>query len=324
MSTVLAPGKASSIDDAVAIKKACLGLGTDEMAIISVLGHRNSTQIKEIQKAYKEIYQEDLIQQLKSELSGSFERAISLWVLDPNDRDAVLLHGALRKLPPDYQTVIEIACIKTPDELLAVKRAYQSRYKHAVEEDVAVFTPGKIGRLLMAVISVYKYHGDEINEPIADYEANLLYDEIQNQNSNHEDLIRIMSTRSKQQLVATFKCFKAKYKTSVNKSGMFHLKIGLRNENHSLQGDKFFELLRVATRGMKNPPRYFAKALRSAIRGWGVDEAALSQVIIRRAEIDLQEIKKAYLKRTGKSLDDAVAGETSGDYKDFMLALLGN
>lgn len=55
-----------------------LGWGTDERAIISILGHRNATQRKLIRLAYEEIYQEDLIKQLKSELSGDFEVYIYL------------------------------------------------------------------------------------------------------------------------------------------------------------------------------------------------------------------------------------------------------
>lgn len=49
------------------------GFGTDEKAIISILGHRNLFQRKLIRQAYQEIYHEDLIHQLKSELSGDFE-----------------------------------------------------------------------------------------------------------------------------------------------------------------------------------------------------------------------------------------------------------
>lgn len=50
-----------------------LGWGTNENAIISILGHRNLFQRKLIRQAYQEIYHEDLIHQLKSELSGNFE-----------------------------------------------------------------------------------------------------------------------------------------------------------------------------------------------------------------------------------------------------------
>ena len=55
----------------------------------------------------------------------------------------------------------------------------------------------------------------------------------------------------------------------------------------------------------------------------GTDEDALSRVIITRAEKDLKEIKELYLKRNNVSLDDAVARDSSGDYKAFLLALLG-
>lgn len=63
--------------------------------------------------------------------------------------------------------------------------------------------------------------------------------------------------------------------------------------------------------------------LRSAINTVGTDEDGLSRVIITRAEKDLKEIQELYLKRNNVSLQDAVARDTSGDYKDFLLALLG-
>jgi len=48
-------------------------LGTDEATLISILAHRNVSERKLVREAYEEIYHEDLIQQLKSELSGSFQ-----------------------------------------------------------------------------------------------------------------------------------------------------------------------------------------------------------------------------------------------------------
>lgn len=50
-----------------------IGWGTDEKAIIEILGRRNANQRKLIRKTYQDLYQEDLVKRLESELSGDFE-----------------------------------------------------------------------------------------------------------------------------------------------------------------------------------------------------------------------------------------------------------
>lgn len=65
-------------------------------------------------------------------------------VLEPEDRDAVLANAAIRKSETDFKVIIELSCILSPQELLGVKRAYQNRYKHSLEEDVAARTTGDL------------------------------------------------------------------------------------------------------------------------------------------------------------------------------------
>lgn len=67
--------------------------------------------------------------------------------MDPAEREATLINEALKKPTPDYKVIIEIACTKNPEELLAVKRSYQSLYKHSLEEDVASQTIGDIRKV---------------------------------------------------------------------------------------------------------------------------------------------------------------------------------
>lgn len=62
---------------------------------------------------------------------------------------------------------------------------------------------------------------------------------------------------------------------------------------------------------------------RTAINTVGTDEDALSRVIITRAEKDLKDIMKIYFKRNNVTLENAIERDTSGDYKAFLLALLG-
>ncbi|XP_022973852.1 annexin D8 [Cucurbita maxima] len=312
MATLIAPKYFSPVEDAENIKNSCLGWGTDEKAIISILGHRNATQRKLIRLAYEEIYNEDLIHQLNSELSGDFESAISQWTLDPADRDAVLANNALKASTPDYRVIVEIACVQSAEDLLAVKGAYRFRFKHSLEEDVASSTTGDIRKLLVAIVSAYRYEGDEIDESTAILEANILHDAVKGKAFNHEEIIRVFSTRSKPQLIATLNRYRDIHATSITK--------GLMGDS----ADEYLAALRTVIRCIRDPKKYYAKVLRNAMNAVGIDRDALSRVIVTRAEKDLKEIMELYLKRNNISLEEAVNRDIGGDYKAFILALLGS
>ncbi|KAL5827219.1 hypothetical protein ACOSQ3_019053 [Xanthoceras sorbifolium] len=314
MATLVAPDNFSAVEDAETLHKACKGWGTNEKTIISILGHRTAAQRQQIRVAYQELYQEDLVKRLESELSGDFEKAVYRWILGPADRDAVLANVAIRKLvSPDYHVIIEIACIRSPEELLAVRRAYQARYKRSLEEDVAAHTTGDIRKLLVALVTAFRYVGDEINARLAKSEAGILHDAIKDNAVNHEEVIRIVSTRSKTQVMATFNCYRDDHGTSITKKLL----------GESDQGNEFSKALRTAIRCLNDSNKYFEKVLRNAVKRVGTDEDALTRVIITRAEKDLKDIKEYYYKRNSVSLDQAVAKDTSGDYKAFLLTLLG-
>jgi annexin A13 len=78
---------------------------------------------------------------------SSLQRAICLWVLDPPERDALLANLALQKPIPDYKVLVEIACMRSPEDMLAARRAYRCLYKHSLEEDLASRTIGDIRRV---------------------------------------------------------------------------------------------------------------------------------------------------------------------------------
>ncbi|MBA0664998.1 hypothetical protein Goklo_004925 [Gossypium klotzschianum] len=386
MATIDVPEQVSVLADAEALRKACKGWGTDEKAIISVLGHRNAVQRKQIRLAYEDLYQEDLIKRLESELSGDFEKAVYRWILDPADRDAVLANVAIKKLSPDHHVIVEISCTRSPEELLAVRRAYQARYKHSLEEDVAAHTKGDTRKawnkllmfnrdrsysgglrscredlrpseiaptsidittsnrggqsdsgglrssrhikevkgcpslvpemlsddqLLVALVSAFRYDGEEINTRVANSEAKILHEAVKDKEFNHEEIIRILSTRSKMQLMATFNRYRDDHSTTITKN--------LEGDS----GDEFLKALRTTIRCLNDPKKYFEKVLRNSIRRVGTDEDALTRVIVTRAEKDLKDIKELYHKRNSVPLDQAVAKDTTGDYKALLLTLLG-
>lgn len=70
-------------------------------------------------------------------------------------------------------------------------------------------------QLLVALVSTYRYGGDEIDISLAKSEARILQDVINQKKLNHEETIRILGTRSKAQLNATFNCYREDYGTPI-------------------------------------------------------------------------------------------------------------
>nr|CAB3446847.1 unnamed protein product [Digitaria exilis] len=304
---------ASPDEDAAALLKAFQGWGTDEQAVIAILAHRDATQRKQILLKYEQMYSESLTQRLQSELSGDFERAMYHWMLDPVERQAVMANAATKCIQEEYPVIIEIACANSSAELIEVKKAYHVLYKSSLEEDVAARTTGNLRSLLLALVSTYRYDGDDVNMGLANSEAKIAHEAVSNGTTDQGELIRIVGTRSKAQLNATFSCFKDEHSTSITKA-----------LPHGTDPTGYLRALRVSVRCLADANKYFAKVLRNAMRDSGTDEDSLTRVVVMHAEKDMKGIRSAFQRRSTVSLEEAIAKETSGDYRSFLIALLGS
>ncbi|KAF6140698.1 hypothetical protein GIB67_013991 [Kingdonia uniflora] len=341
MSTLTLPSSAPSVaEDCEQLKKAFDGWGTNEKLIISILAHRTASQLKLIRQTYTETYGEDLLKALDKELSSDFEKVVLLWTLDPADRDALLANEATRKWTASNGVLLEIACTRTSHELFLVRQAYHARFKKSLEEDVASHTTGDFRKivqyymscyiilfhlfqalsvmsdsstqLLVPLVSSFRYEGDDVNMRLAKSESKMLRDHITDKAYNHEEFIRILTTRSKAQLNATFNHYNNDYGNAITKD----LKCDPK--------DEFLALVRAIVKSITYPEKYFEKVLRLAINKTGTDEGALTRVITTRAEVDMKQIKEEYHRRNSVPLDRAIVRDTSSDYEAMLLALIGH
>ncbi|KAL0352423.1 UNVERIFIED_CONTAM: Annexin D1 [Sesamum calycinum] len=313
MSTLCVPSQVPSVaEDCEQLRKAFAGWGTNEGLIISILGHRNASQRKLIRQVYAETYGEDLLKVLDKELSSDFERVVKLWTLDPAERDAFLANEAIKKWTSSNQVLVEIACTRSPKELLLAREAYHACFKRSLEEDVAYHTSGDFRKLLVPLVSSYRYGGDDVNLTLAKTEAKLLHQKISEKAYSCDDVIRILTTRSKAQIKATLNQYKNEFGNDINKN----LKADLK--------DEFLALLRATIKCLVCPEKYFAKVLRLSINKLGTEEGALTRVVATRAEVDMKVIKDLYQKRNSVPLDQAIAKDTHGDYEKMLLTLIGH
>lgn len=72
-------------------------------------------------------------------------------------------------------------------------------------------------QLLVGVVGVYRYNGEEINARLANSEADCLHNAITEKAFGDEEVIRIITTRSKLQILATLNKYKDDHSSSITK-----------------------------------------------------------------------------------------------------------
>lgn len=72
-------------------------------------------------------------------------------------------------------------------------------------------------QLLVGLVTAFRYVGDEINPKLAQTEAEILHEAVKEKKGSYEEAIRVLTTRSKTQLVATFNRYREIHGTSISK-----------------------------------------------------------------------------------------------------------
>lgn len=115
-------------DDCNALKKAMKGLGTDEKAIIDILAQRNNTHRCMLKKRYQELFNKDLVKELKSELHGHFEDIIVELLYSPYELDCHALYGAMHRIGTNEDTLIEVLATRPPYQLAQDKILFKELF----------------------------------------------------------------------------------------------------------------------------------------------------------------------------------------------------
>uniref|UniRef100_A0A8C9FEN9 Annexin n=1 Tax=Pavo cristatus TaxID=9049 RepID=A0A8C9FEN9_PAVCR len=100
-------------------------VGVDEVTIINILTNRSNEQRQDIAFAYQRRTKKELSAALKSALSGHLEAVILGLLKTPSQYDASELKAAMKGLGTDEDTLIEIICSRTNQELSEINRVYR-------------------------------------------------------------------------------------------------------------------------------------------------------------------------------------------------------
>jgi len=78
----------------------------------------------------------------------------------------------------------------------------------------------------------------------------------------------------------------------------------------------------VCTALCMTPADFDAQCLNQAIKGAGTDEGCLVEILCTRTNEQIEAIKEAYKTKYEVPLEDDIVGDTSGDFRRFMVSLL--
>ena len=297
--------------DAQILRKAMKGFGTDEAAIINVLARRTNDQRQRIMIAFKTQYGKDLISDLKSELSGRFEDTILALMTPTTHYLAKELHDAVSGIGTNEGVLIEIMCTATNQQMRDINAAYMEMYHHPLENDIKGDTSGHFRRLLISLCMGNRDESTNVDSAQATADSQALYQAGEGQWGTDESVFNCMLvSRSYAHLGAVFKQYQATTGRSIDAA--------IKRE---FSGDIERGLLALA-KCVIDRPTYFAERLHGAMAGMGTQDRTLIRCVVTRAEIDMIQIKHAYQSIYGKALEAAIASETSGDFKNFLVALV--
>lgn len=305
-------------EDAQALRDAMLIFGTDEDTIVEILSKRTNSQRIEIASHFKVKFGVELIDELKSETSGSFRKLIVALMTPLPRYYAKEIHHAINgSILTDKSALDDVLfTVRTNNEIVNICDAYLHKYGRPIELDLkkSVWSwTGGFRRLIVTLCSGIRDESMITNHTAAPIDAKALYNAAEQQFLTTEENVysRVFSQRSFAQLQLILREF---HRLSGN-----DIKDSIRDE---FAGDLRNALITMVE-AIHNQPAYFAHVLNKSMDRYGTNDRLLIRTVATRCEVDMSEIKKQYEKKYGCTLADDIKSDTYGNYQTLLLRLIG-
>mmetsp|Transcript_29654 Transcript_29654/g.62998 ORF Transcript_29654/g.62998 Transcript_29654/m.62998 type:complete len:336 (-) Transcript_29654:258-1265(-) len=295
------------------LHRATKGLGTDEDALVAILGSKNTIERALIAYRYKEMYGKELKELMKSENSGDFGFLTQLLSLPAPEAEAKIIRKATKGLGTNEKLLSSVICGRSNEEIQILKKAYFAKYSKDLINLVSSEVHGDLKKLHLACLQGMeeeydpKYH----NVSKAEEDAKTFYKKGQGKKfgTDEEALFAIICKSPPQYLKMVNDAYVAEYSVNLERA----LKKELRGKAEDAA---------IYTLGMKlNPYEMAARHIKSTCAGLGTDELGLSCAILRYQHI-LPRVMIEHTNLFGKTIGDRVSSETRGDYEKLLLEMI--
>lgn len=218
----------------------------------------------------------------------------------------------MKGLGTDERLLIQVLCTKDAHEIKLLSEAYTRLYKKNLDESIKSEQGGDLGRILRSIASGGRASNHGFDPDTVKKEAEALFDAGEGRMGTDEvEFIRILCSKSFPELRSIFHVYKDIAKHDIE--------VAIRRE---FSGDVLLACVTIY-RSVMNKPLYYAMLLNETCAGLGTKDKDLIRHLVSRSEVDLPEIKAAFMGFYKKSLYTVVKNDTSGDYQKLLLAIIG-
>ncbi|XP_029787889.1 annexin A11 isoform X1 [Suricata suricatta] len=280
--------------DAEVLRKAMKGFGTDEQAIIDCLGSRSNKQRQQILLSFKTAYGKDLIKDLKSELSGNFEKTILALMKTPVLFDVYEIKDAIKS---------DFSC---PQGERIQDGAWRGERTQLEASDMPSSGDGSEDS--------WEWHPEPLACPALP--PSQLHEGA---GTDEACLIEIFASRSNEHIRELSRAYKTEFKKTLEEairsdtSGHFQrLLISLSQGNRDESTNVDMSLVQRDAQEL-----YAAGENRL-----GTDESKFNAILCSRSRAHLVAVFNEYQRMTGRDIEKSICREMSGDLEQGMLAVV--
>uniref|UniRef100_A0A8C9KW00 Annexin n=1 Tax=Serinus canaria TaxID=9135 RepID=A0A8C9KW00_SERCA len=211
--------------DAEELRASMKGLGTDEDTLIEILASRTNQEIREASRYYKEVLKRDLTQDIISDTSGDFQKAlVALAKFYYSDIDLVtffslcqaLYEAGEKRKGTDTGVFVTVLTTRSYPHLRRVFQKYTKYSKHDMNKVLDLELKGDIENCLTALVKC------ATSKPA--FFAEKLHLAMKGSGTRHKDLIRIMVSRHEVDMNEIKGYYKSLYGISLRQAIMDELK----------------------------------------------------------------------------------------------------
>lgn len=290
--------------DAEALHKAISGAGTDEKVLVDIIGSRSKNELAQIAKEYEAHFKKSLAHDLAGDTSYNFKELLCWRVLPNKEVRKQLLLKATKGAGTAEKYLIDVLGPASNAEILEL-------YQHDPAIVASVLNDVSHGNFAKVIHEVLKGKRDEnpqVDEHEAEKVAEILYKAGEGKLGTDEKTFNdIITTRGWVFLQRVSAHYAAKHKHP--------LETAIKKETSGNYEDILIALV-------QHPLVYYADRLYNAMHGLGTDERALNYVFGILSREDLKKVGQLFQERHKDTLEKYVKGDTSGHYRDLLVALL--